>query len=335
MNKLFSEVYGCYFEIVSRILDQASNGISQANINSIINEHGFSETAFHLLPKLIDGEWNLLEKRGDLYYSKLSTNIKRPLSNLELSWLASLINDQRIQLFISDEKLSDLKSKLKDIPPAFNVNDFISVDSHLDNDPYGNPVYINNFHKILKACKENTPILISYDSEKSGRSQRTYHPFKLSYSGLNDKFRLLCAAYNKKTQKLNKITLNLGKIISVEPSNLPYRTSQKDLCELFSAPNNNPPLIVEITKERNSLERFLLQFASFDRYTEYDETRDIYTCKISYDIADETELLIRILSFGPTVKVLSPKSFLDQLKERLSRQMQLIDMLPNNHETQM
>lgn len=325
MSELFSEVYGCYYGIVSRILSRAKDGISQKEIDVVINEHGFSETAFHLLPELIGGEWDFLTKRGDLHYSKFSGRIHRPLTGLELSWLAALIRDPRVKLFLSGEKLKELSAALSGIVPAFDVSDSVSTDRHLDGDRYEDTAYIANFREILKACKNNYPLQISYDGEKAGRSERTYHPYKLCYSGLNDKFRLLAAVYNPKTRQLSKVTLNLARVISVSPSALTYRASTDDLCKLFSAPCENPPIVLEITKERNALERFLLQFASFDRKTEYDPERDIYTCQISYDMADETELLIRILSFGPTIKVLGPQSFLAQVKDRVAKQLRLLN----------
>jgi hypothetical protein len=323
MSELFSEIYGCYYGVVSRILNRAAGGISKKEIDAVVSEHGFSETAFHLLPALIDGEWDFLEKSGGAYRSKFTAPFGRPLTRLELSWLKALLPDPRIKLFLSGEKLSALSRALNGVTPLFDTGDFISVDRHLDGDPYGDPAYIANFREILKAVKSSYPLTIAYDSEKTGRSRRGCHPYKLSYSELNDKFRLLCAVFNAKTQGLQKITLNLARIVSAEPSNSPYRASPQALRELFAAPRQNPPITLEITKERNSLERFLLQFASFDRKTEYDAARGIYTCQISYDIADETELLIRILSFGPTVKVLSPPSFLDQLKARLKKQLRL------------
>ena len=42
--------------------------------------------------------------------------------------------------------------------------------------------------------------------------------------------------------------------------------------------------------------------------------------EINYSKDDETELLIRILSFGPTVKVMEPENFIDLIKERLQNQ---------------
>ncbi len=309
--------------IVSRVLSRAEAGISKQETEEIIREYGFAETAFHLLPALTDGAWHFLEKRNDLYHSRLSAPGKRPLSVLEQSFLAAILLDPRIRLFLSEEKTAELKAALSGVIPAFDGNDFVSVDRHLDGDPYDAPVYVANFRKILQAVKHHDPVVIAYDSEKTGRSQRTYHPFKLSYSALNDKFRLLCAVFNTKTQTLNKVVLNLGKIVSVGASELPYRAAPEDLSKLFAEPDDNPPLTVEITKERNALERFLLQFASFDRQTEYDPVRDVYTCQITYDPADEPELLIRILSFGPTVKAIAPQSFLDQIKERLKQQLLL------------
>ena len=83
------------------------------------------------------------------------------------------------------------------------------------------------------------------------------------------------------------------------------------------------PVVLEISKERNALERCMLQFASFERQTEYDREQDRYKCRIWFNSDDETELLIRILSFGPVVKVLGPDHFLQQIKERIKRQMEI------------
>ncbi|MDR1940204.1 MAG: WYL domain-containing protein [Clostridiales bacterium] len=323
MSALFSEIYGCYFGIVSRVLNAARDGISKKDIESIIAERGFSETAFHLLPGLIGGEWSFLERRGDLYYSKFDGGFERPLTRLELSWLAALTNDPRIGLFLSGESLTRLRGALKETTPAFDAADFVSADKRLDGDPYGDAVYIANFREILKACKGGYPVAIAYAAEKTGVSERTYYPFKLSYSELDDKFRLLCAVFDAKAQKPVKRTLNLGRVISAAPSGLNRRISREELCRLFLEQSANPPITLEITNERNAPERFFLQFASFDRKTEYDRVRGVYTCQISYDLDDEAELLIRILSFGPTVRVLGPQGFLDKIKERLIKQFRL------------
>jgi len=51
--ELFSEVYGCYFTVVSRILDQAQNGLTKAEIEQLVSSHGFYDSTFHLPLRLI------------------------------------------------------------------------------------------------------------------------------------------------------------------------------------------------------------------------------------------------------------------------------------------
>ena len=43
--------------------------------------------------------------------------------------------------------------------------------------------------------------------------------------------------------------------------------------------------------------------------------------KIQVYINDETELVIRILSFGPLVRVLGPENFVDLVKEKLKTEL--------------
>lgn len=54
----------------------------------------------------------------------------------------------------------------------------------------------------------------------------------------------------------------------------------------------------------------MLQFANYEKHTEFDEESKCWICSIYYDKADETELLIDILSFGPVARVLEPEPFL-------------------------
>jgi predicted DNA-binding transcriptional regulator YafY len=50
--------------------------------------------------------------------------------------------------------------------------------------------------------------------------------------------------------------------------------------------------------------------------------QDLYRIRLRYYQSDETEIVIRILSFGPVIKVLEPESFVEQIRSRLRRQME-------------
>lgn len=320
--EMFSEIYGCYFTVVSRILEQARNGLTKAEIEQLIKSHGFYDSTFYLLSALFSGEWNLLYERDKKYYSKLAGKTKRPLTIIEKSWLKALFDDPRIKLFLDEPAFNELKDSINDIVPLFINNDFYIYDQHLDGDNYDDPGYISRFKTILIAIKEQRPLIIEYDSPKGGRTKRQYHPYKLCYSVRDDKFRLQCAAFHRGRNQLQRITLNLGRITSVQISDNQFSIADK-IAAIFKESICAEPVVLEISKERNALERCMLQFASFERQTEYDKDRDIYTCRIWFDPADETELLIRILSFGPVVRVLGPDNFLKQVKERIGRQIEL------------
>ena len=86
------------------------------------------------------------------------------------------------------------------------------------------------------------------------------------------------------------------------------------------------PLILEITTERNALERTMLHFSCYQKKVERLEESGTYRCTIYYDKRWETELLIQVLSFGPVVKVLGPESFLSQMQKRVRNQAQVSDI---------
>ena len=63
----------------------------------------------------------------------------------------------------------------------------------------------------------------------------------------------------------------------------------------------------------------MLHFSHLDKETErIDDTH--YKITLFYEKEDETELLIRVLSFGPVLKVIFPDDFVKKLCERLEKQ---------------
>ena len=61
-----------------------------------------------------------------------------------------------------------------------------------------------------------------------------------------------------------------------------------------------------------------------EKKTEYDEVANKYTCTIRDNVMDETEVIIRVLSFGPTIKVLGPNEFVVEIRNRVKKQSELI-----------
>lgn len=321
--ELFSEIYNCYYKVVEKILNEAlTSPLSKEELSKIINEQAFSESAFYILPKLLSGEWNLIEGQANGFRSKTKGAITPPITTLEKAWIKALLSDKRMKLFLKEENLSFLQQQLQDIEPLFASEDFFYFDSYSDGDDYNSEKYIQNFREVLSAVKKKQTITITFESERSGRISGNYIPIKIEYSSKDDKFRVYVIRI-RHGKLITSAIINLSRITQVQPSNDTYKGSL-DLEKFNRTMKCKEPVVIEISKERNAVERCMLHFASYEKRTEYDATSDKYICYIYYNKQDETELLIRILSFGPVIKVLGPERFLKQVRDRVRRQFSLL-----------
>ena len=116
MNNLFSEIFGCYYQVITEIVNNSP--LSTEEIRNIININGYTETCFHLLPKL--ETLPFIEKRNGKYYSLLENKIKMPITNIEKSWLKAISKDSRFGLFVNDFDESIL-GNIEHICPDFDA----------------------------------------------------------------------------------------------------------------------------------------------------------------------------------------------------------------------
>ena len=299
---MFSEVYGAYFNAVAAILREVLEGcISDKRMTEIINEEAFGESFLSIVPALKNEEWLLINRNGQTPIRKIP---QMPLTILQKRWLKALLSDPRIALFAPDT------SDLEEAQPLFKADDFIYFDRYADGDPFDDDNYIKNFHIILQALKERRKLKIDYSSRIGRRVTGTYNPWKLEYSAKDDKFRLLTNG------GYFGATINLGRISSCELS------EEYDPC-LLCEPRREATLTFDLTDDRNALERVMLHFSDCRKETRRLDERH-YNVTLWYDSQDETEILIRILSFGQMIRVTSPDGFIDLIKERIFKQKNLL-----------
>lgn len=140
-------------------------------------------------------------------------------------------------------------------------------------------------------------------------------PYRLEYSAKDDKFRLFCER-NGRLQ-----TINLGRIRSCQLLE-PFAEVKNAAAEEALIESEKLSLTLELIDERNALERVMLHFSHLEKEArQIDENR--YQLKLQYRKDDETEILIRVLSFGPIVKVTAPQRFIKQMRRRIQKQIQL------------
>lgn len=294
---IFSELYSTYYNTVARILKAATDHpLQKEELRSIIEKYAFGESVLNIEPAIAEERWQLLYPDG-------STALKHPptlpLTLLEKRWLKAIFQDPRIRLF------TDRTDCFPEVEPLFQPNDVLVFDRYSDGDPYTDESYIRSFRLVMDAIRNQYPLSIDTTNRKGALTHMVLMPDYLEYSEKDDKFRLIGSGdrYGR--------TVNLARIVHVRPYSKPYEVHPSG-----KPKPNNRTVQFELVDSRNALERVLMHFAHFEKQAEkLDEKR--YRVTVTYDRDDETELVIRILSFGPMVRVTAPQSFIELIKERL------------------
>ena len=297
---LFSEYYGEYYACVSEILSEAVAGtLTKEKITGIAARQGLGESVLAIPANLESGRWPLITPDGG---TPLRHQPPHPVTALQKRWLKTLLLDPRIRLFgVTDEGLEDAA-------PLFDPAKIVWYDRYRNGDPFGDERYILRFRMLLEAVKTHRKAQVVFDSHRGKHNNWTVFPYRLEYSPADDKFRLLCRTANGLDR-----TLNLARITWC-------RLRETFDPEEYPEPEMaNEAVTLEITDERNALERAMLQFSYLAKRTERTGEKT-YRMTLRYRREDETDLLIKIISFGPLVKVAEPESFAALIRERIERQ---------------
>lgn len=295
---LFHEIYGSYFQVVSAILSEAArHSLDTSRIHALIQEKAFAESGLTIPAALREG-WPLLRE-------DLSTPIRHapsmPPTALEKRWLKTLLQDPRIGLFSPDP------AGLEDVEPLFDWEDVVCFDQYADGDPYSDKQYIEQFHTLLTALHERRKVKINYRGASGRRQTVVCVPQNMEYSQKDDKFRVIVSG-NRAARTFNISRIEACELLEpVEQGSASPRKSRQRL------------LTFRLKDERDALNRALLHFSDLEKETvKLNDTE--YEVTLKYDCEDEAELLIRILSFGPLVKVTAPEYFIRLIRARLKKQ---------------
>ena len=295
---IFSELYSVYYNTVAKILEVAFDpSITRQDLQKCVLEQAFSESVLTILPSLQSGKWPLL--REDLS-PVLRHKPTMPLTTLQKRWLKAVSMDPRVKLFGAEFP------ELDGVEPLFTPADYRVYDQYADGDPFESELYIQHFRLILTAIRKNRPIRFAMLNRHRNKVWIRCYPKGFEYSLKDDKIRILAEGCLFKQ-------FNLGRIIYCEmyEGHEPWRQSPQVEAQ--------KELTLQITDEHNALERVMLHFAHFEKQAErLGEGK--YLLRLKYYENDETEIVIRVLSFGPRVKVLEPQSFVNLIKERLFSQ---------------
>ena len=297
---IFSELYSAYYNTVAAILSGILDGEhSEKELQKIVTDCAFGESTLTILPSLKSEKWQLV-------HSDMTTKLEHkptiPLTTLQKRWLKAISLDPRVKLF--GVEFPDLA----DVEPLFTSADYYIYDQYNDGDPFEDEQYIKNFRIILEAIRKGTQIKFEMINRKGNMMFVRCRPLRLEYSEKDDKFRVVTAGWRAVS------VVNLAKIRSCAHDIGYWRVSGREKTVAHDT------ITVRIRDERNAMERFMLHFAHFEKQAEKLDKKH-YLVKIKYAHDDESEMVIRILSFGPMIEVLEPEPFRKLVIEKLEKQL--------------
>ena len=298
---LFHEVYGSYYDVVARVLEEAARGaLTGKKLNDLVFERAFGESVLAIPEGLVGERWRLLHK--DLSTS-LAGEPRMPLTTLERRWLKAQLLDPRMRLFEPD------MAGLEDVEPLYTPNMIVYYDRYADGDDYEDRAYARRFGVILRAIREGSDLYVCFEPRRGETLRLVVTPHHLEYSQKDDRFRLVAASERRCW------TINLSRITECAPA---YESRPTPLREA-----RKETVTFELADRRNAMRRVLLHFSHLERETKRLDG-DTYRVTLKYDKQDETEMVIRILSFGPAIRVVEPQSFVELICERIERQRRLL-----------
>ena len=310
---LFHEVYSSYYQAVGKLIAASASGeLNDQKAAEIIGSSAFSESFVYIMDTVKTGQWTVL---GSDWTSPLGECPQRPMTRLERRWLAGIVNDPRFSLFCpqegEDSWVARLRRGLAGVEPLYEAKDFSVVDGVFQSDPYDDAEYQKNFRTVILALRERRPLVMAFRSGKGKLCRGRFVPIKLEYSEKEDRFRLLARRGRA------SFVINLARILNCTA----LWKEEKGNESAQQVGGNGPKATVELElwDQRGALERAMVQFADLEKVTKQIDHRR-YTIRLTYRKSDETEILIRILAFGPMIRVMGPGSFIKLVRERLERQ---------------
>ena len=310
---IFSEVYGTYYNTMAKIISKALDGnLTQDGLYDCIMENAYSESVVPITDAIQKKKWQLLkfDREKNLFSTIIKHKPQMPLTLLQRRYLKAILNDKRVRLFNLDFEY--FEKELAEVEPLWLPGSYKIFDSYDDGDDFENSGYKKRFRMILEAKQNQFPLTFTMKNRHGKEFEVNGIPQKIEYSEKDDKFRVILDGHS------NAHTLNLGRIISLRYSDSPAKSSYS-----FPSEFDTDTIVLELSDERNALERVSMHFANLKKKTTKLEDNK-YRMELEFSRDDETEMVIRLLQFGPVVKVLEPAYIVGEMMRRIGLQLRLV-----------
>lgn len=333
--ELFHEYKNKYFHLIFTILSLAKDGITEEEIIKLIQESGYNDYEFvdkngctlrqMILNKCYDKEnnLNLLKEENGKYYPIITDKGQAPLkvrfTSLEKQWLKDLISNKKARTLLGKDIVNKLEEALKDVKNLSygNIditNSIVSLENVEDKE------FREKFFVILKGIVEHRYIKYT-NIDKNGNIYKNQKaiPIRIEYSLKDDKFRV--SFYSVEEKRPIMTVMDSLTEISLE-ENIKEEILREDILMKIKNKYVDEPIILQVKDEKCAMERFFMSFSSYERYTRVIE-KNVYEIELYYYSFQKEEVIRKIISLGPYVKVKFPKDIIETIIERIKRAHEL------------
>ena len=328
--ELFHEYKNKYFHLVFRILNLAKDGLYKDEIIKLIGKEEYDEKIIGKDFKTFEGmllneyessdNFNFLEESEGKFYSIVNKEGSMPLkvrfSKLEKTWLNGMIKESVVQALLGKETIEKLEIALEDVTEGNNdVIEFTNkVRSHAPNDLVK---LKDDFYVILEGIIKGKPIIYT-NVDKNGNeyNNQLALPIRIECSLKDEKFR--ASLYSLEEERAIMVSLHTLKDVKIAEniaSNINREDVLKKLKEKRYCEN---PITIELEDIRGAMERCFMSFSSFERNSRA-ISENKYEIDIYYYTFEEADVIRKIMSLGPYVKVKSPDRVRDIIIDKIKR----------------
>ena len=256
---LFNELHSKYYTLVNHILTSIHDeGITLNTLRKIVAQEGFLETPPILLPLLTaqdDEGYHLLCKKENTYYSVLQNKPMTFLTYTQKAWLKTLTLDSKIQLFLDEDELYELKKSLRDVEPLFLPETIHHVHQSSFNRNFVDDTYVSLFRTISNCLHHSQYMKITYRDEDDLLITEDIAGYKLEYRITQDSFHLIGIVYTDE-QITRILRINLSSIQEVTA--LKTYFNPKEIEAAMQAYKCKEPLYFELSNARKGFDRVFM-----------------------------------------------------------------------------
>lgn len=348
---LFNELFSKYAIVLAESVLACSKATGSANLDEILEQYiknvfeyysqdelkkVQSELSSYILNSELvnkEGKSRFILENGNYLYNIL------PLTKMELRWLLTVLEDPFAQIFLSESQIAIVKKMILESSlniqvlqlGAINYFDRYNIENRVSNrkkniaqDGRHSSQELYYIRRVYQAIKEQTRLRIEYFNWEGKKICVNCSPVWIEYSRRDDIFRVWYVQNER--NEIRKINIPRVTQITILSDKRYNKNEQREkMKSLYEATMTN--IKVEFYQgDRNLPDRILTEFSLWKKKCTYDVSSSKYTMTLYYSTLDEKEIMIRLLSYGPYIRIVAPDDnyVFSELKRRIVAQKDLI-----------